>query len=115
MRRVIVRKVAKRAKNAKRANKKSAGNAIELLAMRAELKAFGRSQAVIEFALDGTVLAANDNVLKTLGYSLDEILGKHEALFIEPGLRASRDYRLLWEKLARGECDSGQYQRIGKG
>jgi methyl-accepting chemotaxis protein len=115
MRRVIVRKVAKRAKSAKRADKKSAGNAIELLAMREELKAIGRSQAVIEFALDGTILAANDNFLNTFGYSLDEIRGKHDALFIEPRLRDSRDHHLLWDKLGRGEYDCGQYQRIGKG
>jgi methyl-accepting chemotaxis protein len=115
MRRVIVRKVAKRARNAKRAIKKSAGSDIELLAMRSQLNAISRSQAVIEFALDGTILAANDNFLNTLGYTLDEILGQHDALFIEPRLRDSRDYRLLWEKLGRGEHDSGQYQRIGKG
>jgi methyl-accepting chemotaxis protein len=77
--------------------------------------AIARSQAVIEFALDGKILTANDNFLKTLGYSLAEIQGQHHSLFVEPATRASSEYRMFWDKLGRGEFDAGQYKRIGKG
>jgi len=80
-----------------------------------QLAAIGKSQAVIEFSLDGIILNANDNFLKVLGYTLDEVKGKHHSIFVEPGLQHSNEYRLFWEKLARGEYDSGQYKRIAKG
>ena len=80
-----------------------------------QLEAIGKAQAVIEFKLDGTILTANDNFLKTLGYSLDEIKGKHHSMFAEPGLVGSIEYRMFWDKLGRGEYDAGQYKRIGKG
>jgi methyl-accepting chemotaxis protein len=87
----------------------------EMREQAARLSAIGKVQASIEFALDGTILTANDNFLKTLGYSLPEIQGKHHSMFIEPAVREGTDYRLFWEKLARGEYDAGQYKRIGKG
>ncbi len=59
--------------------------------------------------------SANDNFLKTLGYSLSEIAGQHHAMFVEPAIGQSPEYRLFWEKLGRGEYDAGQYKRIGKG
>lgn len=79
-----------------------------------QLSAIGKSQAVIEFGLDGTILHANSNFLKVLGYTLDEVKGKHHSIFVEPGFQHSTEYRLFWEKLARGEYDSGQYKRIAK-
>ena len=80
-----------------------------------QLKAVSKSQAVIEFALDGKVLAANDNFLKALGYSLAEIQGQHHSMFVDLAYRATPTYQQFWDKLARGEFDSGQYKRIGKG
>jgi methyl-accepting chemotaxis protein len=80
-----------------------------------QLAAIGKSQAVIEFKLDGTILTANDNFLKTLGYTLDEVKGRHHSLFVDPAYRQSPEYKQFWEKLGRGEYDAGQYQRIGKG
>lgn len=80
-----------------------------------QIAAISKAQAVIEFSLDGIVLDANENFLHTLGYSLDEIQGKHHSLFVEPSYRESADYRAFWEKLKRGEYDAGQYKRIGKG
>jgi methyl-accepting chemotaxis protein len=80
-----------------------------------QLKAVSKAQAVIEFTLDGKVLDANENFLKTLGYGLDEIKGQHHSLFVDAQYRASPEYRLFWERLARGEFDAGQYKRIGKG
>ena len=77
--------------------------------------AISRAQAVIEFDLKGTVLTANENFLKTLGYSLEEIRGKHHSMFVDTAYRESVDYRRFWEKLARGEYDAGQYLRIARG
>jgi methyl-accepting chemotaxis protein len=80
-----------------------------------KVQAIGRSQAVIEFNLDGTIITANDNFLKTLGYSLDEIKGKHHSLFVEPAYKESAEYRQFWDALGRGEYQAAQYMRIAKG
>jgi methyl-accepting chemotaxis protein len=77
--------------------------------------AISRSQAVIEFEMDGTVITANENFLKTLGYALDEIRGKSHSMFVEPALRDSADYRAFWASLNRGEYQAAEYKRIGKG
>ncbi len=80
-----------------------------------KMKAVDTAQAVIEFELDGTVITANDNFCKTLGYSLDEIKGKHHSMFTESAYAGSAEYRQFWEKLNRGDYDAAQYKRIGKG
>ena len=80
-----------------------------------QLSAISKAQAVIEFTVDGVVLNANENFLKVLGYSLDEVKGKHHSFFVEPEYRQSAEYRLFWERLGRGEYDAGQYKRVGKG
>jgi methyl-accepting chemotaxis protein len=77
-----------------------------------ELAALSKSQAVIEFNLDGTVITANDNFQKALGYSLDEIKGKHHSMFCDPAYTSSTDYRNFWNELARGEFQSGLYKRM---
>jgi len=74
-----------------------------------------KSQAVIEFKMDGTILTANDNFLKAMGYDLAEIVGKHHGIFVDPAYRDSQDYRNFWETLRRGEFLAAQYRRIGKG
>ena len=79
------------------------------------LQALGRAQAVIEFNLDGTITNANANFCQTLGYSLEEIKGKHHSLFVEAAYRQSPEYRAFWEALGRGEFQAAKYQRIGKG
>lgn len=79
-----------------------------------QVAAIRKSQAVIEFDLTGTILDANENFLKVLGYRLDEIKGRHHGIFVDAATRASDDYRRFWEKLGRGEYDDGQYLRIGK-
>jgi len=80
-----------------------------------QIAAIGKSQAVIEFTLDGTIIRANDNFLKALGYTLDEVRGQHHSMFAEPAYRQSPEYRAFWQKLGRGEFDAGQYKRLGKG
>ena len=77
--------------------------------------AISRSQAVIEFNLDGTIITANENFLKTIGYSLAEIQGKHHSMFVEPAMRDGAAYREFWQSLGRGEYQSAEYKRIGKG
>lgn len=77
--------------------------------------AVSKSQAIVEFNLDGTVITANDNFLNTMGYGLSEIRGQHHRLFVEDAFAKSQDYRHFWEKLGRGEYDTGEYKRIGKG
>ncbi|WP_186399575.1 PAS domain-containing methyl-accepting chemotaxis protein [Stappia sp. P2PMeth1] len=81
---------------------------------KALIEAIGRSQAIIEFTPDGTILDANENFLKTVGYRLDEIRGKHHSLFVRPQDRESAEYRAFWAGLARGQALSGEFRRTGK-
>ena len=80
-----------------------------------QIDAIRKSQAVIEFRLDGTIITANENFLKAMGYSLGEIQGKHHSLFVEPGERASAAYTQFWANLARGQYQAAEYKRIAKG
>lgn len=79
------------------------------------LAAVMKTQAVIEFDMDGKVLTANDNFLSLLGYTLGEIKGKHHSMFVSPQDRESPDYALFWSRLRSGKADISQYKRIGKG
>jgi methyl-accepting chemotaxis protein len=81
----------------------------------AQATAISKSQAVIEFNMDGTIVTANRNFLDTLGYRLEEIQGKHHAMFVAPEMRDSAEYRGFWAKLNRGEYQSAEYKRLGKG
>ncbi len=87
---------------------------MEDLYYRGQVDAISKSQAVIEFDMDGKILWANDNFLNTLDYSLNEIVGKHHSMFCEESYKNSNDYKRFWEKLNRGEYDSGLYLRLGK-
>jgi methyl-accepting chemotaxis protein len=80
-----------------------------------QLQAINRSQAVIEFNLDGVILNANANFCTAMGYALDEIKGKHHRLFAEPGYAASPEYAEFWNTLRRGEFQAAEYKRIAKG
>ena len=80
-----------------------------------QIEAIGKSQAVIEFNMDGTIITANDNFLKTVGYALSEITGKHHSMFVEPSERDGAGYREFWASLNRGQYQAGEYKRIGKG
>lgn len=81
----------------------------------AVLQAISCSRATIEFALDGTILTANPNFLNTVGYSLEEIQGRHHSLFVAPAERESQAYRDFWAALTRGEFQRAEYKRFGKG
>jgi methyl-accepting chemotaxis protein len=80
-----------------------------------QVAAIHRSQAVIEFALDGTILDANENFLQSLGYRLDEIKGRHHSMFVDEQYRRSPEYEAFWKALRKGEFQAGTFQRIGKG
>ncbi|MGD0676455.1 MAG: PAS domain-containing methyl-accepting chemotaxis protein [Polyangiaceae bacterium] len=80
-----------------------------------QIAAISKSQAVIEFSMDGTIVTANDNFLKALGYSLEEVKGRHHSMFVEEAKRSSPEYREFWAKLNRGEYQAAEYKRIGKG
>ncbi|MBX9769288.1 MAG: PAS domain S-box protein, partial [Bdellovibrionales bacterium] len=79
-----------------------------------KMAAISKVQAMIEFNMDGTIISANENFLKTLGYSMSEIAGKHHRMFCDPSYTDSHKYKSFWEKLNRGEFDSGEYQRFGR-
>ena len=80
-----------------------------------QISAIGKSQAVIEFNMDGTIIGANQNFLKTVGYALDEIRGRHHSMFVDPSERDGAAYREFWAALNRGEYQAAEYKRIGKG
>ncbi|WMT89475.1 methyl-accepting chemotaxis protein [Pelagibacterium sp. H642] len=82
---------------------------------QAKVDAINRSQAVIEFTLEGTILTANGNFLAAMGYALPEIAGKHHSLFVSAELAASEAYRAFWKRLGEGEFVAGEFQRIAKG
>ncbi|MBU1294950.1 MAG: PAS domain S-box protein [Gammaproteobacteria bacterium] len=79
-----------------------------------QLDALTRSQAIIEFDLHGNILFANDNFLNALGYSLEEVQGKHHSIFVDNKYRNSRDYKEFWAKLNNGEFQSGEFCRYSK-
>ena len=81
----------------------------------AKLDALNRSQAVIEFNLDGTIITANPNFLVAMGYTLEEIQGKHHGIFVDPDARGSAAYREFWDALRRGEHKPSEFKRVGKG
>ncbi|WP_024509611.1 PAS domain-containing methyl-accepting chemotaxis protein [Bradyrhizobium sp. ARR65] len=80
-----------------------------------QIAAIDKSQAVIEFNMDGTIITANENFCKALGYSLSDIKGRHHSMFVDPADRDSAGYREFWAKLNRGEFQSGEFKRIGRG
>ncbi|MFO1019793.1 MAG: methyl-accepting chemotaxis protein [Planctomycetales bacterium] len=80
----------------------------------AQMEAIGRTNLVIEFDLNGSVLSANENFLRGMGYTLDEIRGKHHRIFCDEADRNSEEYREFWAKLNRGEYVAGDFKRIDK-
>ncbi|MFO0614683.1 MAG: methyl-accepting chemotaxis protein [Polyangiaceae bacterium] len=83
--------------------------------VQGRLNPIDRIMAVVEFQVDGTILSANENFLKVMGYSLDEIKGKHHRLFVDPAYAASAEYGVFWESLNRGQPHAGEFRRQAKG
>ncbi len=95
-------------------NKATGGDGASQSEMQFILSALDRSQAVIHFTKDGTILSANDNFLNAMGYSLHEIKGKHHSMFVMPDYKNSSEYKEFWAKLGRGEFQAAEYKRLGK-
>nr|WP_273820352.1 PAS domain-containing methyl-accepting chemotaxis protein [Pseudomonas asplenii] len=76
------------------------------------LAAIDRSMAVIEFDLDGIVLRANDNFLKTMGYRQEQVLGQPHRMFCSPAYARSAEYSQLWSRLKAGQFESGTFERV---
>ncbi|WP_334162305.1 methyl-accepting chemotaxis protein [Phenylobacterium sp.] len=87
----------------------------QMAELEAKVAAIQRSQAVIEFELDGTIITANENFLKTLGYTAEEVVGRHHSLFVDRDYAASPEYQAFWSRLNRGEFFADKYLRFGKG
>ncbi len=82
---------------------------------KAVLAALGRSLAIIEFDTSGKILSANENFCAAMGYTADQLIGKHHSMFCEPSYANSDDYRQFWKNLAAGRFDKRQYKRIANG
>jgi len=80
-----------------------------------QIAAISKSQAVIEFELDGTIITANENFLGAMGYTLDEVAGQHHSIFVDAAYKSSDEYGEFWASLGRGEYKADEYKRIGKG
>jgi len=97
-------------------NRKTAAiEAAHIAEIEATLASIHRTQAVIEFQLDGTIIVANENFLKTVGYALDEIKGRHHSMFADPDYARSPAYAEFWRTLNSGQFMAGKFQRVGKG
>ena len=83
--------------------------------LEGKMAAIGRSQALIELNLDGTIIDANPNLLSTLGYTLDEIRGAHHRMFMDPAEAASPDYAAFWRALNEGRFLARKFRRLAKG
>ena len=81
----------------------------------AQVDAMSKSQAVIEFKMDGTIVTANQNFLDAMGYRLQEIAGQHHQMFMPRAMRGSADYRAFWADLNLGKYKAGEFKRVGKG
>ncbi len=86
-----------------------------LAELRGKYAAVDRAQAVIEFDLTGEILGANENFLQLTGYSLGDVVGQHHRMFVEEAYGNSAEYADLWARLARGEAESGEFKRFGRG
>ncbi|QEL20586.1 methyl-accepting chemotaxis protein [Limnoglobus roseus] len=80
-----------------------------------QLAAISRAQAIIEFRLDGTIVAANENFLSVTGYRLDEVQSRNHSMLVDPAFAAGHEYREFWARLCRGEHFAAEFKRVGKG
>lgn len=86
----------------------------ETAAYSSKIAAIGKAMAAIEFEPDGTIVTANQNFLGAVGYSLNEIQGKHHSMFVSEDYAGSASYRKFWQQLAGGQSQAGEFERFGK-
>jgi len=108
-------KSTRRKPAATRVSAKSSSDSESLASKNSMFDAFSRSMAMIEFTVDGTILWANDNFLQTMGYTLDELKGRHHSLFVDGEYRTSSEYRDFWYELGQGISKVARFKRFGKG
>ncbi len=85
------------------------------LDVRAQVDAIRRSRAVVSFAMDGTIIDANQVFLDLLGYTLPEVIGQNHVMFLEKPYASSREYADFWDKLKMGIAETAEFKRVGKG
>src|ERR1700743_1374084 len=83
--------------------------------LEGKVQAISRSQAVIEFRLDGTIIDANDNFCNAMGYSRSEIVGRRHSMFVDAQYGASAEYADFWRALNRGEFAAQKFRRVANG
>lgn len=83
--------------------------------MQSQIEAIQRSEAVIEFNLDGQILTANQNFLQLMRYQLSEVQGKHHRIFVDPQEASSEQYRQFWATLRQGHYQTADFKRLTKG
>ena len=91
------------------------GSAADLINYQGQVAAISRSLAVIEFALDGTIVDANANFLSVIGYTREELIGKQHRMLVRPSDAAAPEYAQFWARLAAGQAQTGEFLRVGKG
>ncbi|MBO3759228.1 methyl-accepting chemotaxis protein [Ciceribacter sp. L1K22] len=80
----------------------------------AQIAAISRSQAIIEFSVDGTIMGANDNFTSLMGYTLPELIGQHHSIFVDRTFANSEDYKAFWTALREGRYQSSEFKRVTK-
>ncbi|HYE46906.1 MAG TPA: PAS domain-containing methyl-accepting chemotaxis protein [Caulobacter sp.] len=98
-----------------KANGATVAQATRVSELEAKLAAIARSQAVVEFELDGSIIAASDSFLAAMGYSAAEVVGRHHRMFVDPAYAASAEYQQFWSRLSRGEAVFDKFRHLGKG
>jgi len=109
--------MAKQSKTKKKSSSKSkvSVDSQAMIELQATVEAIDKSQAMIEFDLEGTILDANANFLAVMGYRIDEVVGKHHSMFVDVEYSRGPEYQAMWDRLRRGEFMISQYRRLGKG
>jgi methyl-accepting chemotaxis protein len=98
-----------------RTSERDAAERLHSRDLEGQIEAIQKSQAMIEFEMDGTIITANENFLRPMGYALDEVRGEHHSIFLDETQRQSREYQEFWNTLNRGEYVSAEFKRLGKG
>lgn len=84
------------------------------LELERQMKAIDNAFAFIEFDDSGTILNANTLFLKSVGYKLNEVKGKHHSIFVDDNYAKSAEYKNFWKSLKAGEPQTGEYERVDK-
>ncbi len=103
---------ASKTRNNGKAAVSSASREEEVLELQSKIEAISKTQAVIEFNLDGTILDANENFLNAMGYTLEEIQGEHHSMFVEAAYAGGNEYKQFWIQLKNGQRNSGRYKHV---